>query len=60
MRLNACEMSFHEIHLQTKRRDEMIDITEQVEALLVNVQEGLVVVYSHSIALDNVAIANCN
>ncbi|MFZ3131951.1 MAG: secondary thiamine-phosphate synthase enzyme YjbQ [Desulfosporosinus sp.] len=35
-----------EIHLQTKKRDEMIDITAQVEALLENVQEGLVVVYS--------------
>ena len=38
----------HEIHLQSKRRDEMIDITAQVEKLLVqeNVQEGLIVVYS--------------
>ena len=36
----------HEIHLQTKKRDEMIDITAQVEVLLENVQEGLVVVYS--------------
>ncbi len=38
----------HEIHLQSKRRDEMIDITTQVEKLLVqeNVQEGLIVVYS--------------
>lgn len=38
----------HEIHLQTKKRDEMLDITAQVEDLLVqeNVQEGLVVVYS--------------
>ena len=38
----------HEIHLQTKRRDEMLDITTQVKGILVqkNVQEGLVVVYS--------------
>jgi secondary thiamine-phosphate synthase enzyme len=36
----------HEIHLQTKKRDQMIDITSQVEALLENVQEGLVVIYS--------------
>ncbi|MDR3583835.1 MAG: YjbQ family protein [Desulfosporosinus sp.] len=36
----------HEIHLKTKRRDEMIDITAQAEALLENVQEMLVVVYS--------------
>jgi secondary thiamine-phosphate synthase enzyme len=38
----------HEIHLQSKHRDEMIDITAQVEKLLVqeNVQEGLLVVYS--------------
>ena len=38
----------HEIHLQSKHRDEMIDITAQVEKLLVqeNVQEGLIVVYS--------------
>ncbi len=38
----------HEIHLQSQRRDEMIDITAQVEKLLVqeNVQEGLIVVYS--------------
>ncbi len=38
----------HELQLQTNRRDQMIDITVQVEALLVqeNVHEGLVVVYS--------------
>lgn len=38
----------YEIHLQSKKRDEMIDITAQVEKLLVqaNVQEGLLVVYS--------------
>ncbi|MDR3584520.1 MAG: secondary thiamine-phosphate synthase enzyme YjbQ [Desulfosporosinus sp.] len=38
----------HEIHLLTKRRDEMLDITAQVEELLVlgNVQDGLAVVYS--------------
>jgi secondary thiamine-phosphate synthase enzyme len=38
----------HEIHLQSKHHDEMIDITAQVEKLLAqeNVQEGLVVVYS--------------
>jgi len=35
----------HEIHLQTKRRDEMLDITAQVKEVLENVQEGLVVVY---------------
>ncbi|KGP76575.1 hypothetical protein JT05_03920 [Desulfosporosinus sp. Tol-M] len=35
----------HEIHLQTKRRDEMLDITAQVEEVLENVQEGQVVVY---------------
>ena len=43
----------HEIHLQTKRRDEMLDITVQVEKLLAqeNVQEGLGVVYSpHTMA----------
>ena len=34
------------IHLQTKRRNKMLDITSQVETLLENVQEGLVVVYS--------------
>jgi secondary thiamine-phosphate synthase enzyme len=38
----------HEIHLQSKHRDEMIDITAQVEKLLAqeSVQEGLLVVYS--------------
>ncbi len=38
----------YEIQLQTKRRDEMLDITEQVEKILVreNVQDGLIVVYS--------------
>ena len=38
----------HEIHLQSKRREEMIDITAQVEKLLVqeNIQEGLIVAYS--------------
>ena len=38
----------HEMKLQTKRRDEMIDITAQVEGILVqeNVQDGLIVVYS--------------
>ena len=38
----------HEIHLQTKKRDEMLDITAQVKELLAreNVEEGLVVVYS--------------
>lgn len=38
----------HEIHLQSKRRDEMLDITAQVEEILVqgNVQDGLIVVYS--------------
>jgi len=36
----------HEIHIQTKRRNEMIDITAQLEALLENVQEGLVVMFS--------------
>ena len=38
----------HDIHLQSQRRDEIIDITAQVEKLLVqeNVQEGLIVVYS--------------
>jgi secondary thiamine-phosphate synthase enzyme len=38
----------HEIHLQSKKHDEMIDITVQVEKLLAqeNVQEGLAVVYS--------------
>lgn len=36
----------HEIHLETKRRDEMIDITARVEALLENVQDGLVLVFS--------------
>ena len=37
----------HEIHLQTKKRDEMIDITAQVQDILVheNVQDGLVTVY---------------
>ena len=36
----------HEIHLQTKRWDEMIDITAQVEELVIqdNVIDGLVVV----------------
>ena len=38
----------HEIRLQTKRRDEMLDITAQVEGILIqeNVQDGLIVVYS--------------
>jgi secondary thiamine-phosphate synthase enzyme len=38
----------HEIHLQSKRRDEMIDITSQIERIIVqeNVQDGLAVVYS--------------
>ena len=38
----------YEMHLQSQRRDEMIDITAQVEKLLAqeNVQEGLIVVYS--------------
>ena len=37
-----------EIHLQSKKRDEMLDITAQVKELLAreNVEEGLVVVYS--------------
>jgi secondary thiamine-phosphate synthase enzyme len=39
---------FYEINLQSKKHDEMIDITAQVEKLLVqgNVQEGLAIVYS--------------
>ncbi|WP_206812916.1 secondary thiamine-phosphate synthase enzyme YjbQ [Paradesulfitobacterium ferrireducens] len=38
----------HEIRLQTKKRDDMLDITAQVEKILAqeNVQEGLAVVYS--------------
>ena len=38
----------HEIQLQTKKRDEMLDITAEVKEILAreNVQEGLVVVYS--------------
>jgi secondary thiamine-phosphate synthase enzyme len=36
----------HELHLQTKRRDEMINMTAQIETLLENVLEGLIVVYS--------------
>ena len=38
----------YEIQLQTKRRDDMLDITEQVEKILAreNVQDGLIVVYS--------------
>jgi len=38
----------HKIRLQTQRRDEMLDITAQLEGILVqeNVQDGLVVVYS--------------
>lgn len=38
----------YEIQLQTKRQDEMLDITAQVEKILVreNVQDGLMVVYS--------------
>lgn len=38
----------HEIQLQTKRRDEMLDITAHVEKILVreNVQDGFIVVYS--------------
>lgn len=37
-----------EIMIQTKRRDEMLDLTAQVKEILVreNVQNGLVVVYS--------------
>ena len=38
----------YEIQLQTKRRDDMLDITAPVEGILVqeNVQNGLIVVYS--------------
>ncbi|HBV88298.1 secondary thiamine-phosphate synthase enzyme YjbQ [Desulfosporosinus sp.] len=38
----------HEIHLKTKRRDEMLDITAQVQKLLnqENVLEALVVIFS--------------
>jgi secondary thiamine-phosphate synthase enzyme len=38
----------YEIHLQSKHRDEMIEITAQAEKLLAqeNIQEGLAVVYS--------------
>lgn len=38
----------YEIQLQTDRRDDMLDITEQVKKILVqeNVQDGLIVVYS--------------
>lgn len=38
----------YEIQLQTKKRDEMLDITAQVEEIVVreNVQDGLVVVFS--------------
>lgn len=43
----------HEIHLQTQKHDEMIDITVKIQNLLTNenVQDGLVVVYcSHTTA----------
>jgi len=43
----------YELHLQTNRRDEMLDITQKIENLLVqeNVQDGLVVVFcSHTTA----------
>ena len=38
----------HKIHLKTGKRDEMLDITSEVERLLAqeNVREGLVVIYS--------------
>jgi secondary thiamine-phosphate synthase enzyme len=38
----------YEINLQSKARDEMIDITAQVEKIVAqeNIQEGLVIVYS--------------
>jgi secondary thiamine-phosphate synthase enzyme len=38
----------HEIHLQTKRRDEMLNITAQVESFVLQekVQEGIAVIYS--------------
>jgi secondary thiamine-phosphate synthase enzyme len=38
----------HEIHLQSKHRDEMIDITAHVEKLLAqgNIQDGFLIVYS--------------
>jgi secondary thiamine-phosphate synthase enzyme len=38
----------HEIHLKTKKREEMLDITVQVQDLLTkeNVQDGLVIVFS--------------
>jgi len=38
----------HEIHLKTKRRDEMLEITAEVEKLLVqeNASDGLVVIFS--------------
>ncbi|MDR3599055.1 MAG: secondary thiamine-phosphate synthase enzyme YjbQ [Desulfosporosinus sp.] len=38
----------YEIQLQTKKLDEMLDITAHVEKILVreNVQDGLIVVYS--------------
>ena len=38
----------NEIHLQTNRRDEMLDITVQVKGILIqeNVKDGVIVVYS--------------
>ncbi|KJR44461.1 hypothetical protein UF75_5144 [Desulfosporosinus sp. I2] len=37
----------HEIHLQTKRRDEMLDIMGQVKEILSRekIQEGLIVLF---------------
>ncbi|WP_242833902.1 secondary thiamine-phosphate synthase enzyme YjbQ [Desulfosporosinus sp. OT] len=40
-------MMIHEIHLQTKNHDEMIDITAQIQDFLTtqNIKDSLVVVY---------------
>jgi secondary thiamine-phosphate synthase enzyme len=40
-------MSFKEVHLQTTKRSEMVDISFEVESFVSgNIQEGLVIIYS--------------
>lgn len=52
----------HELHLQTRKHNEMIDITAQVEKLLAqgNIQEGLVFVYCPHITAGITINENAN
>jgi secondary thiamine-phosphate synthase enzyme len=45
----------HEIYLKTKKHDEMIDITDQVQNFVQNIRDGLAVVYCHHTA-DGITI----